>query len=109
MIEVFAGRGGDPERPGKRDPLDCLVWRFARPGEPSWSSSLGAGRPGWHIECTAIALRYLGPTFDVQGGGSDLVFPHHEMCAAEAHRRLAANRWPRRSCTPAWSASTARR
>ncbi|GAB3822669.1 cysteine--1-D-myo-inosityl 2-amino-2-deoxy-alpha-D-glucopyranoside ligase [Tessaracoccus terricola] len=84
MVDVFAERGGDPERPGKRHPLDCLLWRFARPGEPSWSSDLGAGRPGWHIECTAIALRYLGSAFDVQGGGSDLVFPHHEMCAAEA-------------------------
>ena len=84
MIARFRDNGGDPDRPGKRDPLDCLVWRFARPDEPSWTSSLGAGRPGWHIECTAIAMRYLGPNFDVQGGGSDLVFPHHEMCAAEA-------------------------
>ncbi len=84
MIDVFRDNGGDPDRPGKKHPLDALVWRFARPGEPSWTSSLGAGRPGWHIECTAISLRYLGPDFDVQGGGSDLVFPHHEMCAAEA-------------------------
>lgn len=84
MIARFRDNGGDPDRPGKRHPLDCLVWRFARPDEPNWSSPLGAGRPGWHIECTAIALRYLGPNFDVQGGGSDLIFPHHEMCAAEA-------------------------
>ncbi|MCC2593209.1 cysteine--1-D-myo-inosityl 2-amino-2-deoxy-alpha-D-glucopyranoside ligase [Tessaracoccus sp. OS52] len=84
MVRVFAERGGDPDRPGKRHPLDCLLWRFARDGEPSWESPLGAGRPGWHIECTAIALKYLGSAFDVQGGGSDLVFPHHEMCAAEA-------------------------
>ena len=70
--------------PGKRHPLDCLLWRFARPGEPSWTSALGDGRPGWHIECTAISLHHLGPCFDVQGGGTDLVFPHHEMCAAEA-------------------------
>lgn len=83
MIERFPGMGGDPDRPGKRDPLDCLVWRMAREGEPSWDSSLGKGRPGWHIECTAIALDHLGPDFDVQGGGSDLSFPHHEMCAAE--------------------------
>ncbi|MFZ1410009.1 MAG: cysteine--1-D-myo-inosityl 2-amino-2-deoxy-alpha-D-glucopyranoside ligase, partial [Micropruina sp.] len=82
-LAIFAERGGDPERPGKRHPLDCLVWQMARPDEPAWDSSLGHGRPGWHIECTAIALRYLGPAFDVQGGGSDLVFPHHEMCAAE--------------------------
>jgi len=83
MLEVFAERGGDPDRAGKRDALDCLVWRMARDGEPSWESPLGRGRPGWHIECTAIALDSLGETFDVQGGGSDLVFPHHEMCAAE--------------------------
>jgi len=83
MLEVFAERGGDPDRVGKRDALDCLVWRIARDGEPSWESPLGRGRPGWHIECTAIALESLGETFDVQGGGSDLVFPHHEMCAAE--------------------------
>ncbi len=91
MIASFADNGGDPGRPGKRHPLDCLVWRYARPDEPSWTSSLGAGRPGWHIECTAIALRFLGPDFDVQGGGADLVFPHHEMCAAEA---IAVSREP---------------
>jgi L-cysteine:1D-myo-inositol 2-amino-2-deoxy-alpha-D-glucopyranoside ligase len=84
MIEVFAERGGDPERKGKRHPLDCLLWRAERPGEPAWDSSLGRGRPGWHIECTAIALAHLGEHFDVQGGGSDLVFPHHEMSAGHA-------------------------
>lgn len=83
-LAVFAERGGDPERPGKRNPLDCLVWRMARPGEPAWESALGAGRPGWHIECTAIAVATLGAAFDVQAGGSDLAFPHHPMCAAEA-------------------------
>ena len=82
-LAVFGERGGDPDRPGKRDALDCLVWRLARDGEPSWDSALGHGRPGWHIECTAIALEHLGEAFDVQGGGSDLVFPHHEMSAAE--------------------------
>jgi L-cysteine:1D-myo-inositol 2-amino-2-deoxy-alpha-D-glucopyranoside ligase len=81
---LFAERGGDPERPGKDDPYDCLLWRLERPGEPAWDSSLGRGRPGWHVECTAIALEDLGESFDVQGGGSDLVYPHHEMCAAEA-------------------------
>ncbi len=81
---MFAERGGDPDRAGKRDPLDCLVWRQARPGEPSWESPFGAGRPGWHIECTAISLDLLGTNFDVQAGGKDLVFPHHEMCASEA-------------------------
>jgi L-cysteine:1D-myo-inositol 2-amino-2-deoxy-alpha-D-glucopyranoside ligase len=84
MRTVFAERGGDPDRPGKRHPLDALVWRLARPGEPSWPSSLGRGRPGWHIQCVAMAQAGLGPIIDLQGGGSDLAFPHHEMCAAEA-------------------------
>jgi L-cysteine:1D-myo-inositol 2-amino-2-deoxy-alpha-D-glucopyranoside ligase len=85
MLKVFADRGGDPDRPGKRDPLDPLLWRAARPGEPAWGSqALGPGRPGWHIECTTIALRHLGMDFDVQGGGTDLIFPHHEMSAAHA-------------------------
>ena len=79
--EVFAERGGDPDRPGKKDPLDCLLWQAERPGEPAWDSPLGRGRPGWHIECSAIARAHLGAEFDVQGGGSDLVFPHHEMSA----------------------------
>jgi L-cysteine:1D-myo-inositol 2-amino-2-deoxy-alpha-D-glucopyranoside ligase len=82
-VATFAERGGDPDRAGKKAPLDCLVWRHARAGEPSWPSVLGAGRPGWHIECTAIALDRLGVGFDVQAGGSDLIFPHHEMCAAQ--------------------------
>jgi L-cysteine:1D-myo-inositol 2-amino-2-deoxy-alpha-D-glucopyranoside ligase len=82
-IALFAERGGDPDRLGKKAPLDCLVWRHAREGEPSWESVFGAGRPGWHIECTAIALDRLGAGFDVQAGGSDLIFPHHEMCAAQ--------------------------
>jgi L-cysteine:1D-myo-inositol 2-amino-2-deoxy-alpha-D-glucopyranoside ligase len=84
MLAVYADRGGDPERPGKKDPLDCLVWRAERPGEPAWDSPFGPGRPGWHVECAAMALEFLGESFDVQGGGSDLVFPHHEMCASEA-------------------------
>ncbi len=86
MRAIFAERGGDPDRPGKIDPLDCLVWQAARAGEPSWDSKLGPGRPGWHIECAAIAMEYLGTPIDVQGGGSDLAFPHHEMGAAEAQR-----------------------
>jgi L-cysteine:1D-myo-inositol 2-amino-2-deoxy-alpha-D-glucopyranoside ligase len=84
MVGLFGERGGDPDRPGKKDPLDCLLWQRERPGEPAWDSPLGRGRPGWHIECTAIALQHLGMGFDVQGGGSDLAFPHHEMCASEA-------------------------
>jgi L-cysteine:1D-myo-inositol 2-amino-2-deoxy-alpha-D-glucopyranoside ligase len=88
MLALFAERGGDPGRPGKKDPLDPLVWRAERPGEPSWDSPFGRGRPGWHVECAAIATEYLGVTFDVQAGGSDLVFPHHEMSAS--HARVAA-------------------
>jgi L-cysteine:1D-myo-inositol 2-amino-2-deoxy-alpha-D-glucopyranoside ligase len=90
MLTIFAERGGDPQRTGKTDPLDCLVWMSQRPNEPGWPSPFGVGRPGWHIECTAIALKYLDPDqqddalIDIQGGGSDLVFPHHEMCAAQA-------------------------
>jgi L-cysteine:1D-myo-inositol 2-amino-2-deoxy-alpha-D-glucopyranoside ligase len=92
MLEVFGERGGDPARPGKEHPLDCLVWQRERPGEPSWDSPFGRGRPGWHIECTAIALDHLGAPLDVQGGGRDLAFPHHEMGAAEAH--VATGEWP---------------
>jgi L-cysteine:1D-myo-inositol 2-amino-2-deoxy-alpha-D-glucopyranoside ligase len=90
MMEIFAERGGDPTREGKSDPLDCLVWMSQRPNEPGWPSPFGTGRPGWHIECTAIAIKYLEPSpsegalIDIQGGGSDLIFPHHEMCAAQA-------------------------
>ena len=84
MLEIFAERGGDPDRPGKRDPLDCLLWQGERPDDPAWDSPLGRGRPGWHIECSAIAREHLGGGFEVQGGGSDLVFPHHEMSAAES-------------------------
>jgi L-cysteine:1D-myo-inositol 2-amino-2-deoxy-alpha-D-glucopyranoside ligase len=84
MLALFAERGGDPERAGKRDALDPLLWRAARAGEPAWDSPVGAGRPGWHIECSVIALRELGTDFTVQGGGSDLVFPHHDMSAGHA-------------------------
>ncbi len=84
MARFFAERGGDPDRKGKRHPLDALLWRMARPGEPSWESELGAGRPGWHVECSVIAVNRLGFGFDVQGGGSDLAFPHHECSAAHA-------------------------
>ncbi|NJC72209.1 cysteine--1-D-myo-inosityl 2-amino-2-deoxy-alpha-D-glucopyranoside ligase [Planosporangium thailandense] len=85
MLRLSAERGGDPERPGKRDPLDPLLWRGSRDGEPSWpGGDLGPGRPGWHIECAVIAMDILGDTLDVQGGGNDLLFPHHECSAAHA-------------------------
>jgi L-cysteine:1D-myo-inositol 2-amino-2-deoxy-alpha-D-glucopyranoside ligase len=89
MERIFSERGGDPQREGKKDPLDALLWLNERPGEPSWPSPFGNGRPGWHIECCAIALNYLSPeqgsatSIDIQGGGSDLIFPHHEMSAAQ--------------------------
>ena len=86
MLELFAERGGDPGRAGKRQALDPLLWRVARDGEPSWpGGELGEGRPGWHIECTVIAQKYLPAPFTVQGGGSDLIFPHHEMGAGHAY------------------------
>jgi len=85
MLELFGERGGDPDRSGKADPLDPLLWRGAREGEPAWDGGpLGPGRPGWHIECAVIALGRLGTVIDVQGGGNDLVFPHHECSAAHA-------------------------
>ncbi len=87
MIQLAAENGGDPARPGKKDPVDPMVWLAERPGEPSWPSELGRGRPGWHVECAAIATYYLGRTFDVQAGGRDLIFPHHEMSAS--HARVA--------------------
>ena len=88
-MEYFAERGGDPQRSGKEDPFDALVWKAQRDGEPGWPSPFGIGRPGWHIECSAIALHYLQPSasdefaIDIQGGGSDLIFPHHDMSAAQ--------------------------
>lgn len=88
-LSFFSERGGDPNRGGKEDPLDALVWRAQREGEPGWPSPFGIGRPGWHIECSAIALHFLNPdshdefAIDIQGGGSDLIFPHHDMSAAQ--------------------------
>ncbi len=84
MLTLFGERGGDPDRTGKQDGLDSLLWMARRPGEPYWDTPLGPGRPGWHIECSVIALNRLGMAFDVQGGGSDLIFPHHEHSAAHA-------------------------
>jgi L-cysteine:1D-myo-inositol 2-amino-2-deoxy-alpha-D-glucopyranoside ligase len=101
MMEIFSQRGGDPDRFGKEDPLDALLWLAKRPAEPGWDSKYGVGRPGWHIECCAIALGYLDidpneeTSIDIQGGGSDLIFPHHEMSASQARamngKRFATN------------------
>ncbi|MCW2635352.1 MAG: cysS2 [Blastococcus sp.] len=96
MLGFFAERGGDPDRLGKRQPLDPMLWRGPRPGEPSWPGPRGTeGRPGWHIECATIALNTIGMGFDVQGGGSDLVFPHHEYSAVHAEALTATKPFAR--------------
>lgn len=95
MLALFGERGGDPDRVGKVSQLDALLWRVQRPGEPSWPSPFGAGRPGWHIECAAIALNRIGPGLDIQGGGSDLTFPHHEFSAAHAESVTGERRFAR--------------
>ena len=92
MAEFFAERGGDPERPGKRHPMDALLWRAHREGEPKWDSPFGPGRPGWHVECSAIAVNRLGAPFAIQGGGSDLRFPHHEFSATHAEAAHGVDR-----------------
>jgi L-cysteine:1D-myo-inositol 2-amino-2-deoxy-alpha-D-glucopyranoside ligase len=96
-IRIFAERGGDPERSGKENPLDPILWIANKDGEPGWNSLMGFGRPGWHIECSVIALENLiganyrdesvaePKTISLQGGGTDLIFPHHFMSAALAH------------------------
>ncbi|MFZ0229341.1 MAG: cysteine--1-D-myo-inosityl 2-amino-2-deoxy-alpha-D-glucopyranoside ligase [Mycobacterium sp.] len=95
MLALFSERGGDPDRPGKTDQLDALLWRAARPGEPSWPSPFGPGRPGWHVECAAIALSRIGSGLDIQGGGRDLIFPHHEFTAAHAESASGERRFAR--------------
>ena len=84
MIELARQWRDDPDDPAKRDPLDFVLWQRARPGEPSWESRWGPGRPGWHVECSALALRELGPTIDLHGGGADLLYPHHECERAQS-------------------------
>jgi L-cysteine:1D-myo-inositol 2-amino-2-deoxy-alpha-D-glucopyranoside ligase len=95
MARLFAERGGDPHRPGKADELDALLWSAAREGEPSWPAPWGPGRPGWHVECSAIALSRIGTGLDIQGGGSDLIFPHHEFSAAHAECVTGERRFAR--------------
>jgi L-cysteine:1D-myo-inositol 2-amino-2-deoxy-alpha-D-glucopyranoside ligase len=84
MLRLAAERGGHPDDPNKRDPLDFVLWQPSAPDEPAWESRWGRGRPGWHIECSALAMRELGTTLDLHGGGSDLIFPHHECEAAQS-------------------------
>ena len=94
--ELLAERGGDPDDPRKRDPLDFVVWQRSQPGEPWWDSPWGRGRPGWHLECSAMARRLLGVTIDLHGGGADLIYPHHESERAQsesANKAPFARRW----------------
>jgi L-cysteine:1D-myo-inositol 2-amino-2-deoxy-alpha-D-glucopyranoside ligase len=84
MLQLAAERGGNVDDPNKRDPLDFVLWQPSADDEPSWESLWGPGRPGWHIECSALALRELDTTIDLHGGGSDLIFPHHECEAAQS-------------------------
>jgi L-cysteine:1D-myo-inositol 2-amino-2-deoxy-alpha-D-glucopyranoside ligase len=88
---LLAERGGDPDDPRKRDPLDFVVWQRSQPGEPWWDSPWGRGRPGWHLECSAMARRLLGVTIDLHGGGADLIYPHHESERAQSE---SANKAP---------------
>ncbi len=84
MLEIAAERGGNPDDPLRDDPLDFQLWQQAAPGEPSWPSPWSDGRPGWHIECSAMIAEHLGPTIDIHGGGLDLIFPHHENEIAQS-------------------------
>jgi L-cysteine:1D-myo-inositol 2-amino-2-deoxy-alpha-D-glucopyranoside ligase len=84
MLDLAKERGGNPDDPNKRDPLDFVLWQPSAEDEPAWESLWGPGRPGWHIECSALALRELGTTIDLHGGGTDLIFPHHECEAAQS-------------------------
>jgi L-cysteine:1D-myo-inositol 2-amino-2-deoxy-alpha-D-glucopyranoside ligase len=84
MLVLAAEHGGNPDDPNKRDPLDFVLWQPSLVDEPSWESRWGPGRPGWHIECSALAMRELGETIDLHGGGRDLVFPHHEFEVAQS-------------------------
>jgi len=86
MLPIANERGNNPDDPNKRDPLDFVLWQAAKPGEPTWDSPWGPGRPGWHIECSAMSLHYLGETIDIHGGGGDLVFPHHECEIAQSEQ-----------------------
>lgn len=84
MLKIANERGNFPDDPRKKDPLDFVLWQAQAPGEPAWESPWGPGRPGWHIECSAMAMRYLGPQIDIHGGGSDLTFPHHTCEIAQS-------------------------
>lgn len=97
MLVTANERGNDPNDPNKTDPLDFVLWQAAKPGEPAWESRWGLGRPGWHIECSAMSIKYLGPQLDIHGGGADLIFPHHEAEIAQSEtytgRKPFVNFW----------------
>ena len=84
MLPISAERGANPDDPNKENTLDFILWQAQAPGEPAWDSPWGAGRPGWHIECSAMSLRHLGQTVDIHGGGGDLIYPHHESEIAQS-------------------------
>ncbi len=90
MLAVANERGNHPNDPNKKDPLDFVLWQAKKANEPFWMSPFGKGRPGWHIECSAMAEKYLGKTIDIHGGGGDLIFPHHE--SEEAQSRAATHK-----------------
>lgn len=90
MAELSREWGEDPSNAAKRNPLDFVLWRPSGDGEPSWDARWGSGRPGWHVECSALALRELGPTIDLHGGGSDLLYPHHEFVRAQSEAMTGA-------------------
>ena len=84
MVRLARARGGNPEDPHRRDPLDFVLWQPSLADEPAWRAPFGVGRPGWHIECSAMSMQELGPTLDLHGGGTDLIFPHHECEVAQS-------------------------
>ena len=84
-LDHMRAAGDTDDETAKRDPRDFALWKGAKPGEPTWPTPWGPGRPGWHLECSAMSTKYLGPTFDIHGGGLDLIFPHHENELAQSH------------------------
>jgi L-cysteine:1D-myo-inositol 2-amino-2-deoxy-alpha-D-glucopyranoside ligase len=93
MLPIANERGNVPDMPGKRNPLDFVLWQRSAPDEPAWESSWGPGRPGWHIECSAMAMTYLGERFEIHGGGADLLFPHHESELAQSEGATEIGPW----------------
>ena len=109
MLAVANERGNRPGDTNKRDPLDFVLWQAQAPGEPAWDSPWGRGRPGWHIECSVMSTRTLGPNLDFHSGGGDLVFPHHECEIAQTEAITARSPSSASGCTPPWSSTMVRR